>query len=181
MKVSDLTRPVHHRHAAVRSREKCDERCDGASEQFALAADHLSSCDRHQLLVGRVLPTPVVRVAIVRYPLCDRLVDDRRIRRPKRFSHPRNAPGGNDREAGSRYGPPRHGRPLLVHAQSALPRRHDTFIGDWTGLRDRVVFAACCPRCLRVQKLAIEREERHLQARFGRTYVDYAERARRWI
>jgi protein-S-isoprenylcysteine O-methyltransferase Ste14 len=32
-----------------------------------------------------------------------------------------------------------------------------------------------------VQKLAIEREERHLQARFGRTYVDYAERARRWI
>jgi protein-S-isoprenylcysteine O-methyltransferase Ste14 len=32
-----------------------------------------------------------------------------------------------------------------------------------------------------VQKLAIEREERHLQARFGRTYVDYAERVRRWI
>src|SRR6266542_3687108 len=27
-----------------------------------------------------------------------------------------------------------------------------------------------------VQKLAIEREERHLQARFGKTYVDYAER-----
>jgi len=32
-----------------------------------------------------------------------------------------------------------------------------------------------------VQKLAIEREERHLQARFGKTYVDYAERVRRWI
>jgi protein-S-isoprenylcysteine O-methyltransferase Ste14 len=32
-----------------------------------------------------------------------------------------------------------------------------------------------------VQKLAIEREERHLQARFGTTYVDYAERVRRWI
>ena len=32
-----------------------------------------------------------------------------------------------------------------------------------------------------VQKLAIEREERHLQARFGRTYLDYAERVRRWI
>src|SRR5262245_33244333 len=31
-----------------------------------------------------------------------------------------------------------------------------------------------------VQKLAIEREERHLQARFGKTYVDYAERVRRW-
>jgi protein-S-isoprenylcysteine O-methyltransferase Ste14 len=30
-----------------------------------------------------------------------------------------------------------------------------------------------------VQKLAIEREERHLQARFGKTYVDYAERVRR--
>ncbi len=32
-----------------------------------------------------------------------------------------------------------------------------------------------------VQKLAIEREERHLQARFGKTYVDYAGRVRRWI
>jgi len=32
-----------------------------------------------------------------------------------------------------------------------------------------------------VQKLAIEREERHLQARFGQTYVDYARRVRRWI
>ncbi|GAA0003788.1 MULTISPECIES: methyltransferase family protein [Bradyrhizobium] len=31
-----------------------------------------------------------------------------------------------------------------------------------------------------VQKLAIEREERHLQARFGRTYADYAGRVRRW-
>jgi len=32
-----------------------------------------------------------------------------------------------------------------------------------------------------VQKLAIEREERHLPARFGKTYLDYAERVRRWI
>ena len=32
-----------------------------------------------------------------------------------------------------------------------------------------------------VQKLAIEREERHLQARFGDTYLDYARRVRRWI
>lgn len=32
-----------------------------------------------------------------------------------------------------------------------------------------------------VQKLAIEREERHLQARFGKAYVDYTERVRRWI
>ena len=31
-----------------------------------------------------------------------------------------------------------------------------------------------------VQKLAIEREE-STQARFGKTYVDYAERVRRWI
>jgi protein-S-isoprenylcysteine O-methyltransferase Ste14 len=31
------------------------------------------------------------------------------------------------------------------------------------------------------QKLAIEREERHVQARFGKTYVDYTERVRRWI
>ena len=32
-----------------------------------------------------------------------------------------------------------------------------------------------------VQKLAIEREERHLQARFGETYLDYVRRVRRWI
>lgn len=32
-----------------------------------------------------------------------------------------------------------------------------------------------------VQELAIEREERHLQARFGETYLDYARRVRRWI
>jgi protein-S-isoprenylcysteine O-methyltransferase Ste14 len=32
-----------------------------------------------------------------------------------------------------------------------------------------------------VQKLAIEREESHLQARFGESYLDYARRVRRWI
>lgn len=31
------------------------------------------------------------------------------------------------------------------------------------------------------QKLAIEPEERHLQARFGKKYVDYTKRVRRWI
>lgn len=31
------------------------------------------------------------------------------------------------------------------------------------------------------QKLAIEREEGHLEARFGKKYRDYAKRVRRWI
>ena len=31
------------------------------------------------------------------------------------------------------------------------------------------------------QKLAIEREERHLEGRFGKRYRDYAKRVRRWI
>jgi protein-S-isoprenylcysteine O-methyltransferase Ste14 len=31
------------------------------------------------------------------------------------------------------------------------------------------------------QKLAIEREERHLEARFGKRFRDYAKRVRRWI
>lgn len=31
------------------------------------------------------------------------------------------------------------------------------------------------------QKLAIEREERHLSTRFGKKYFDYARRVRRWI
>jgi protein-S-isoprenylcysteine O-methyltransferase Ste14 len=38
-----------------------------------------------------------------------------------------------------------------------------------------------CSTAASGQKLAIEREERHLQARFGKTYVDYTERVRRWI
>lgn len=32
-----------------------------------------------------------------------------------------------------------------------------------------------------VQKVAIEREEAHLRARFGQAYLDYARRVRRWI
>ena len=31
------------------------------------------------------------------------------------------------------------------------------------------------------QKLAIEREEKHLYARFGKRFRDYAKRVRRWI
>ncbi len=31
------------------------------------------------------------------------------------------------------------------------------------------------------QKLAVEREEKHLEARFGKKYRDYAKRVRRWI
>jgi len=31
------------------------------------------------------------------------------------------------------------------------------------------------------QKLAIEREEKHLETRFGKRYRDYAKRVRRWI
>ena len=31
------------------------------------------------------------------------------------------------------------------------------------------------------QKLAIEREEKHLEMRFGKKYRDYAKRVRRWI
>lgn len=31
------------------------------------------------------------------------------------------------------------------------------------------------------QKLAIEREEKHLQARFGKKYIDYSKKVRRWI
>jgi protein-S-isoprenylcysteine O-methyltransferase Ste14 len=31
------------------------------------------------------------------------------------------------------------------------------------------------------QKLAIEREEKHLEARFGKKYFDYKKRVRRWV
>src|SRR5438445_12886690 len=114
--------------------EECNERCDDTAEQSALAADHLFGGDHRQCLVECILSAPMVRAAAVKYPLCARLADDSVIRRPKHFSHPRNAPGGNDCEAGSRYGSPRHGRPLPLYTQSALPRPHDACTGDWTAL-----------------------------------------------
>jgi hypothetical protein len=57
------------------------------------------------------------------------------------------------RRAGTTVRPDRGSDHLVMEGpfsftQSALPRRHDTCTGDWTGLRDRVVFAACRPRCL---------------------------------
>jgi len=48
-------------------------------------------------------------------------------------------------------------------------------------MADRRGFVAARCAAFAVQKLAIEKEERHLQARFGNTRVDYAERVRRWI
>jgi protein-S-isoprenylcysteine O-methyltransferase Ste14 len=42
-----------------------------------------------------------------------------------------------------------------------------------------LVFAIVC--AFATQKLAIEREEKHLEARFGKRYRDYAKRVRRWI
>ncbi|HET9149721.1 MAG TPA: isoprenylcysteine carboxylmethyltransferase family protein [Alphaproteobacteria bacterium] len=52
-------------------------------------------------------------------------------------------------------------------------------IGLVSGIAWFVLFAILA--AFAVQKLAIEREETHLQARFGDTYLDYANRVRRWI
>jgi hypothetical protein len=94
----------------------------------------------------------------------DRLVDDRRIRRPKHFSHPRNAPGGNDREAGSRYGPPRHGSSFSFTRNPLYLAGTTLVLG--IGLVSGIVLFLLLVvlAAFAVQKLAIEREERHLQA-----------------
>lgn len=43
-------------------------------------------------------------------------------------------------------------------------------------------FLAAAPlAAFATQKLAVEREERHLDARFGKKYRDYAKKVRRWI
>lgn len=52
-------------------------------------------------------------------------------------------------------------------------------IGLITGSLWFFVFALLA--ALATQKLAIEPEEHHLQARFGKKYRDYARRVRRWI
>jgi protein-S-isoprenylcysteine O-methyltransferase Ste14 len=41
------------------------------------------------------------------------------------------------------------------------------------------IFAILC--AFVIQKLAVEREEKHLEVRFGKRYRDYAKRVRRWI
>jgi hypothetical protein len=161
--------------------EGINERCDGTAEQSALAADHLCGGDRRQRLVECILSTPMVRAATVRYPLCARLADDSGIRRPKHFSHPRNAPGGNDCEAGSRYGSPRHDGPFSFTRNPLYVAGTMLVLG--IGLVSGIVWFLLLAilAAFTVQKLAIEREERHLQARFGETYLDYARRVRQWI
>ena len=52
-------------------------------------------------------------------------------------------------------------------------------VGLIAGIAWLVLFAIVAAYA--TQKLAIEREERHLQARFGKRYIDYAKRVRRWI
>lgn len=42
-----------------------------------------------------------------------------------------------------------------------------------------ILFGLCA--AFATQKLAIEREERHLTQRFGKRYIDYTKRVRRWI
>ncbi len=43
-------------------------------------------------------------------------------------------------------------------------------------------FVALCPlAAVLTRKLAIDREERHLEARFGKRFRDYQKRVRRWF
>lgn len=52
-------------------------------------------------------------------------------------------------------------------------------IGLISGIVWFVLFAVIA--AFATQKLAIEREEKHLQGRFGKRYHDYTRRVRRWI
>lgn len=52
-------------------------------------------------------------------------------------------------------------------------------IGLITGIVWFLLFAVLA--AFATQKLFVEREEKHLEARFGKRYRDYAKRVRRWI
>lgn len=52
-------------------------------------------------------------------------------------------------------------------------------VGLIAGIAWFIVFAVIA--AFATQKLAIEREERHLEQRFGKRYRDYARKVRRWI
>jgi protein-S-isoprenylcysteine O-methyltransferase Ste14 len=52
-------------------------------------------------------------------------------------------------------------------------------IGLVTGIVWFLLFAVLA--AFATQKLTVEREEKHLEARFGKRYRDYAKRVRRWI
>lgn len=52
-------------------------------------------------------------------------------------------------------------------------------VGLITGIVWFLLFAVLA--AFATQKLAVEREEKHLEARFGKKYRDYTKRVRRWI
>lgn len=76
---------------------------------------------------------------------------------------------------------------LVTNAAFALTRNPiylaNTMIMLGAGLIAGVVwfFPLALAAAFATQKLAIEREERHLEARFGKRFRDYAKKVRRWI
>ena len=92
------------------------------------------------------------------------------------------------RRAGTTVRPDRGTDPLVMEGPFSFTRNPlylagtTNVLGIGVGLRNFAWFLLLAVlAAFAVQKLAIEREERHLQARFGNPYVDYAERVRRWI
>jgi protein-S-isoprenylcysteine O-methyltransferase Ste14 len=83
---------------------------------------------------------------------------------------------------------PNKGADRLVTGGPFRYRRHPVYLGEvliLLGLAQvtlNIWLAILAPVfALAVYKLAIEREERHLEERFGQAYLDYKERTRAWF
>ena len=83
---------------------------------------------------------------------------------------------------------PNQGAARLVTDGPFRYRRNPIYMGDvlillgLAQLTRNIWFAILAPVfALAVYKLAILPEERHLEQRFGQTYLDYKERTRRWF
>ncbi len=83
---------------------------------------------------------------------------------------------------------PHHGSEHLVTTGAFSFTRNPIYLGNTMlmigfGLIGKVTwfFPLAIIAAFLTQKLAIEKEERHLEVRFGKKYRDYAKRVRRWI
>ena len=83
---------------------------------------------------------------------------------------------------------PVHGASRLVTTGPFSFSRNPIYLGAITAMSALALatgvlwFLVAAPVSgLLVQKLAIEREERHLEARFGKKWRDYSRKVRRWI
>jgi len=166
---------------SARLRKECNERCDGTAEQSALAPIIYLAAIAVRVLLKAFYPVPwfgqplsgilfVLGWLMIAAFVALNISAIRAMRR-----------------AGTTVRPDRGTDHLVTDGPFSFTRNPLYLAGTMLvlgiGLVSGIVWFLLLAilAAFTVQKLAIEREERHLQARFGETYLDYVGRVRRWI